>query len=70
MGESVAKLKTGISRCLLGDSVRYNDGHKLDHYIKNILGQFVEFIPICPEVEAGFGIPREAMELYEDSEGI
>lgn len=70
MGNSINKPKIGISRCLLGANVRYNGGHKLDHYIKDTLGEFVEFVPICPEVEAGFGIPREAMELYEDSDGI
>ncbi len=57
------KPKIGISRCLLGDNVRYNGGHKLDDYIKNVLGKFVEFIPFCPEVEAGFGVPREAVHL-------
>ena len=62
------KPKVGISLCLLGKNVRYNGGHKLDHYLKEILGKFVEFVPVCPEVEAGFGIPREAVHLIQKNE--
>lgn len=62
------KLKLGISKCLLGEKVRWNAGHKLDHYLTNTLGQFVEFVPVCPEVEAGFGIPRESFRLVGDPE--
>ncbi len=57
----MANIKLGISSCLLGNRVRYDGGHKLDHYIHDILGQFVEFVPVCPEVEIGLGIPREAL---------
>ncbi|MBN1981178.1 MAG: DUF1722 domain-containing protein, partial [Chitinivibrionales bacterium] len=53
----------GISSCLLGKNVRYDGGHKLDHYLVDILGQFVEYVPICPEVECGMTIPREALRL-------
>lgn len=62
--------KIGISRCLLGESVRYNGGHKLDSYIKYNLGEFVDFIEFCPEVEAGFGVPREAVQLHENGDEI
>lgn len=64
------KPKVGISSCLLGKNVRYNGSHKLDYYIKDILGEYVDFIPVCPEVEAGFGVPREAVHLRETPEGI
>jgi uncharacterized protein YbgA (DUF1722 family)/uncharacterized protein YbbK (DUF523 family) len=57
------KIKLGISSCLLGENVRYNGGHKLDHFLRDTLGQYIEYVPVCPEVEAGFGIPREAMRL-------
>ena len=53
----------GISSCLLGENVRYDGGHKLDHYLHDTLGRYVEFVPVCPEVECGMGIPREAMRL-------
>ena len=60
------KFKIGISSCLLGNEVRWNSGHKLDKYLTNTLGQFVEYAPVCPEVEAGFGIPRESFRLVGD----
>ncbi|MHC4476660.1 MAG: YbgA family protein [Planctomycetota bacterium] len=62
------KLKLGISTCLLGERVRWNAGHKMDHYLTNTLGQFVQFVPVCPEVEAGFGVPREPFRLVGDLE--
>ena len=55
----------GISSCLLGNEVRYDGGHKQDKYLINILGQFVDYIPVCPEVECGLSIPREAMRLVD-----
>lgn len=60
------KIKIGISQCLLGEKVRWDGGHKHDRYITGTLGQFVEFVPVCPEVEAGFGVPRESMRLIGD----
>jgi len=58
-----ATIKLGVSQCLLGDKVRYDGGHKLDRFITNTLGQYVTFVPVCPEVECGLGVPREAMRL-------
>lgn len=65
----LTKIRLGISSCLLGEKVRYDGGHKLDHFITETLGQFVEFVPVCPEVECGLGIPREAMHLSSSPEG-
>jgi len=62
------RLKLGISSCLLGEKVRWNAGHKLDRYLTYTLGQFVDFVPVCPEVEAGFGVPRESLRLVGDPE--
>lgn len=53
----------GISSCLLGNKVRYDGGHKLDHFLSDLLGEFVDYFPVCPEVECGLSIPREAMRL-------
>jgi len=61
-------LTLGISSCLLGNSVRYDGGHKMDRYITNILGRYVDFFPVCPEVECGLPIPRESMHLEGDPE--
>ena len=57
------KIKIGISSCLLGNAVRYDGGHKLDRFLRDTLGQYVEYVPVCPEAECGLGIPREAMRL-------
>ncbi len=62
------KIKLGISTCLLGENVRYDGGHKLDRYLVNIVGEFVEWAPVCPEVECGLSTPREAMHLVGDEE--
>ena len=57
------KIKLGISTCLLGENVRYDGGHKLDRFLTDTLGQFVKYVPVCPEVECGLGVPRESMHL-------
>jgi uncharacterized protein YbgA (DUF1722 family)/uncharacterized protein YbbK (DUF523 family) len=59
-------IKIGVSSCLIGKEVRYNGGHSMDRYVTDILSQYFEFIDVCPEVEAGFGIPRETMRLVGD----
>jgi len=65
----LTKIKLGISACLLGEKVRFDGGHKLDRFITETLGKFVEFVPVCPEVECGLGIPREAMHLVAAPDG-
>jgi len=62
------KVKLGISSCLLGHKVRYDGGHKLDRYLANTLGEYAEFVPVCPEVECGFPIPRESLRLVGNPE--
>ncbi|HMK77237.1 MAG TPA: DUF523 and DUF1722 domain-containing protein [Thermodesulfobacteriota bacterium] len=62
------KIKLGISTCLLGENVRYDGGHKLDRFLTDPLGQYVEYVPVCPEVECGLGVPRESMHLEGDSD--
>jgi len=62
------KFKIGISSCLLGNEVRWNAGHKLDKFLTRTLGKFVEYVPVCPEIEAGFGVPRESFRLVGDPE--
>ncbi len=60
------KVRLGISRCLLGENVRYDGGHTLDRFLADTFGQYVEYIPVCPEVECGLGVPREPMRLEGD----
>ncbi|MBA3027250.1 MAG: DUF523 and DUF1722 domain-containing protein [Desulfobacteraceae bacterium] len=61
-------LKIGISRCLQGENVRYDGGHSQDHFLTDTLGLYVSYVPVCPEVECGMSIPREAMRLMGDSQ--
>lgn len=62
-------IKLGISSCLLGEKVRYDGGHKQDHYLTDTLGRYVEWLPVCPEVEYGLPVPREAMHLVGSPDG-
>lgn len=60
------KIKLGISTCLLGEKVRYDGNHQLDPFLTGTLSQFVEYVPVCPEVEVGLGVPREPIRLEGD----
>jgi len=62
------RIKLGVSACLLGENVRYDGGHRLDCFIQDTLGEYVNFIPVCPEVECGMPIPREAIQLESGPE--
>ena len=57
------RLRIGISSCLLGDAVRFDGGHKRDHFLTQVLAPYVEWIRVCPEVEVGMGVPRETLRL-------
>jgi len=59
-------IKVGVSSCLLGEKVRFDGGHRHDHYITDTLGKFFTFVSVCPEVGSGMPIPREAMRLEGD----
>jgi uncharacterized protein YbgA (DUF1722 family)/uncharacterized protein YbbK (DUF523 family) len=62
------RIRVGISQCLLGEEVRYDGGHKLDRFLRDTLGRYVEFVPVCPEVECGMTVPREALRLVGDAQ--
>jgi len=61
------KIRLGVSACLLGQEVRYDGGHKRDAFLTETLGPFVDWVPVCPEVEIGLGIPRAAIRLVGDA---
>ena len=63
------KIRLGVSSCLLGEMVRFDGGHQLDRYLRDTLGQYVEYVPVCPEVEMGLPTPRETLRLVEKDEG-
>jgi uncharacterized protein YbgA (DUF1722 family)/uncharacterized protein YbbK (DUF523 family) len=54
---------------LLGKKVRFDGGHKRDVFLVETFGRFVEWVPVCPEVEMGLGIPRETLRLVHDRGG-
>lgn len=62
------KITIGISTCLLGENVRFDGGHKLDRFLRDTLGRYVHYVPVCPETECGMGIPRESMRLQGSPE--
>ena len=62
------KIRIGISSCLLGEKVRFDGGHQRDHFLVDTLGQFVDYVPVCPEVEIGLPTPRDTLRLTGDLE--
>ena len=62
-------LRIGISSCLLGQKVRFDGGHKRDAFLVDTFGRYVEWVPVCPEVEVGMGTPREAVRLEKAASG-
>ncbi len=63
MSSSGARIRLGISSCLLGQKVRFDGNHKLDNFLRGTLGQFFEWVPVCPEVAIGLGVPRPPIRL-------
>jgi len=59
----LVKLKLGVSSCLLGEPVRYDGGHRRDPFLTDLLGPFVEWVAVCPEVEVGLPVPRPTLHL-------
>lgn len=64
------KIKVGISACLLGQPVRFNGSHKNSPFCHDVLSQWFDFVPLCPEVEIGMGIPREPIRLVNENNQI
>jgi uncharacterized protein YbgA (DUF1722 family)/uncharacterized protein YbbK (DUF523 family) len=63
------RIRVGVSTCLLGENVRFDGGHKLDTLITAVLGQYFEWVSVCPEMEIGLGAPRESLRLKASAEG-
>lgn len=61
------KIQVGVSSCLVGHEVRYDGGHKQDKYLVKTLGEYFDFVPFCPEVGAGLGIPRPTIRLVRST---
>ena len=65
-----APIRIGVSACLLGEKVRFDGGHKRNPYLVETFGHYVEWVPVCPEVELGLGTPRETLRLVRISNDI
>jgi uncharacterized protein YbgA (DUF1722 family)/uncharacterized protein YbbK (DUF523 family) len=63
-------VRIGVSSCLLGQKVRFDGGHKRDAFLVDTFGEFVEWVAVCPELEVGMGLPREAIRLVRSDAGI
>jgi uncharacterized protein YbgA (DUF1722 family)/uncharacterized protein YbbK (DUF523 family) len=64
------EIRLGVSSCLLGQEVRFDGGHKHDRYLTGVLGQWVRWLPVCPELEIGLGVPRPTIRLEASPKGV
>ena len=65
-----APIRVGVSACLLGQRVRWDGGHKSDPFLLDMLGRYVEWVPVCPEVEIGLPVPRDTLRLVRRGDGV
>ena len=63
-------IRIGVSSCLLGNQVRYDGGHKRDGFLVETFGRYVEWVPVCPEVEIGLGTPRPTLRLERHADEV
>jgi uncharacterized protein YbgA (DUF1722 family)/uncharacterized protein YbbK (DUF523 family) len=58
-------IRIGASSCLLGSEVRWDGGHERHSFLADTLDAFVEWVPVCPELELGLGVPRPPIRLVQ-----
>lgn len=63
-------IPVGISACVLGESVRFDGGHKRLPFATDHLKPYVRFYPVCPEMAIGMPSPRPAIRLIRGDEGL
>ena len=66
----MSEIVIGVSACLLGEHVRYDGGHKRNAFLLEELASYVRFVPVCPEVGIGLGVPREGIRLVRRGEEV
>lgn len=67
--DASARPRVGVSACLLGEAVRHDGSHRRDRWLVEVVGPHFEWVPVCPEAEAGFGVPRPTVRLLLDAAG-
>jgi uncharacterized protein YbgA (DUF1722 family)/uncharacterized protein YbbK (DUF523 family) len=70
VAQTRSAVRIGVSTCLLGEHVRFDGGHKRDAFLVETFGRHVEWVAVCPEVEAGLGVPRESMHLRRSGDQV
>ncbi len=68
--EDDGTIRIGVSTCLMGEKVRHDGGHKKDSFVLDRLGPYVTYVPVCPEMAIGLGVPREAIRLIRDGGAV
>ena len=57
-----------VSKCLGFEPCRYNGGMEPNSFIE-VLGDYVEFIKVCPEQGCGLPTPRGSLKIVENDDG-
>lgn len=68
--ETAIRPQLAVSACLLGQPVRYDGGHKRQEFLVEVLPDYVDFLPLCPEAGSGMGTPRPPIQLVRTTSGI
>jgi uncharacterized protein YbgA (DUF1722 family)/uncharacterized protein YbbK (DUF523 family) len=58
-------IRIGASSCLLGSEVRWDGGRERSAFLTDTLDAFVDWVPVCPELELGLGVPRPPIQLVQ-----
>jgi uncharacterized protein YbbK (DUF523 family) len=66
----MSEILMGVSACLLGEQVCYDGGHTRNAFLLEELASHVAFVPVCPEVGSGLGVPREAIRLVRRGDRV
>ncbi len=64
-----ARPKVVVSRCLGFADCRWNGETVYDPFVQK-LGEFVDYKPVCPEMEIGLGAPRDPIRLVDQEDAI
>jgi uncharacterized protein YbgA (DUF1722 family)/uncharacterized protein YbbK (DUF523 family) len=62
--------RLGVSSCLMGQPVRFDGGHKNNRFISASLIDYMDFQPVCPEIESGMSVPRPTIQLRQKGDDI